>query len=464
MIPAFLLAAAVASAPQALPVLTLDEALSQASRDNLDLKSARARLDQAATGVQKAKSARLPQISLSGGYTYNNLEAVISLPTGYYLRDLGDAGVGLNGPAFDPSQPLSPTNPPGVPSSMTMIPSGFNEATIQKHNQLGGQLSVNQVVWAPALEAAIDLAQAGEQTAAAGIEAGRRELLFAVAQLYYGAVAAREASRVQDQLVAANVEHENDARKRVDAGVMPKVALLRAQIDRSKAEGDRLKALNGYASARSALAALLNREPDFDVDMPPEPPGLDDPSKLEQGLGDRPDIRAAEAGLRLAEKGERAVQQSFLPSVGLQGAYRAANISGFVGQATSWFITLGINWTVWDGGLRDAQRAEARGRMAEADAAVQGARVKARDELRRALLDLESAQANRTRADELVTLAREGRQLVELGFKAGTATYVEVSDANVALAGAEMAQVAERLNAQLALLKVARAGGRFDPK
>jgi len=53
---------------------------------------------------------------------------------------------------------------------------------------------------------------------------------------------------------------------------------------------------------------------------------------------------------------------------------------------------------------------------------------------------------------------------VEVGFKAGTSTYVEVADANAALMGAELGRVAETLNAQLSVLKLAKAAGAFNPQ
>ena len=83
--------------------------------------------------------------------------------------------------------------------------------------------------------------------------------------------------------------------------------------------------------------------------------------------------------------------------------------------------------------------------------------------MRRARLDLQSAEANQVKADEQVKLARESAQLVKNNFEAGVATYLEVTDANTSLSSAELSAVNEALNVRLARLALARAVGLFDP-
>jgi len=75
--------------------------------------------------------------------------------------------------------------------------------------------------------------------------------------------------------------------------------------------------------------------------------------------------------------------------------------------------------------------------------------------VRRTLLDLDSAQANKNKAGEQLQLARENMSLVKVSYDSGAATYLEVADANAALLGAEINFVAEGLNASLTGLKAA---------
>jgi outer membrane protein TolC len=84
------------------------------------------------------------------------------------------------------------------------------------------------------------------------------------------------------------------------------------------------------------------------------------------------------------------------------------------------------------------------------------------DELRRGQLDLESARALREEAAHTLVYARENEELVRAQFEAGTATQVEVSDAEAALFQSESTALEQRLAVQLAALRIARAVGAFQ--
>src|SRR5690606_18975576 len=240
-----------------------------------------------------------------------------------------------------------------------------------------------------------------------------------------------------------------------------KVALLRAQIDRARAEQDLLRARNSYLSTLSALATLLNEPADFEVVVPEEPVLPAGIEELEKTVLERPDVAAAQRSLELAEAGRSGAQWRYAPSLGLSAVYRVANVGGFTGKSYSWAVTLGLQWVIWDGGLREAELRESSAKVAEAKANAAVAENRARDEVRRGLLDLASARANRIKAEEQLRLAREGQRLVDVSFKAGAATYLEVTDANTALAAAETGFVGETLNASLAALRVLKAAGQF---
>jgi outer membrane protein TolC len=454
MMMSVLLAASLAASS----VLTLEQAQREANQRNADLGAARARLEQARELSRKAWSGSLPQISAGGTYTYNSAEAKIALPTGYYVRDVGVP----QGPPHDPSREPDISNPPGAQTTYIMVPSGLVEAEIQKRHQFGGQVQLSQALLAPALWLGIANAGRAEDLSALGVESARREVLFAATRLYYGAVGLKEAAAVQERLLQANVEHERDARVRYEAGAAPRIAWLRAQIERSRSEQDVKRTRIAYQSAKSSLAALLDRSPDFEVERPPPPPEL--PGDVERTpIDQRPDVRAARQAVELAEGGRAAAWARYAPSAGLFARYQAANAQGFTGEYGTYVLGVSINWTLLDGGLREAELREAGAKVAEAKESLRSAEVKARDEVRRALLDLETARANRLKAEEQVKLARENAALVKASFEADAATYIEVTDANSALLGAELSLISESLGTELAALALLKAAGRFDP-
>jgi outer membrane protein TolC len=424
------------------PSLTLVEARRRALEGNPELKVLQARLDQAHELSHKAWSGYLPQLTAGASWQRNNVGSTLAFPYGaqYPVRDIGTGGT-----------PRLVAEPPTV------------DVVLQQRDALGTTVKGTQAIIAPSLWASIDAAYLTERAIELNTENARREILLAVAQQYLGAVGLKEAIVVREAQLRTEEQREKDTQVQFDAGTVNKITLLRAQIDRVQAEQDLRRARYAYASAKSALAALLDRTPDFEVLAPPDPAIPSNLGLLEdQAPGRRLDVLGARKSVEAARAGENVYVLSYLPSIGFNGAYTYANTTGFTGRNDSWYFGFGATWTLFDGGLREANLRDASARKREAEAAARGAEVRAKDEVRRALNDLESAQANRTKAEEQLRLARENGSLVRTNFEAGVATYLEQSDAITAVLNASLQLINERLNAQLAVLRLERAAGLDD--
>jgi outer membrane protein TolC len=460
----------VSSPSASAAVLTLDAAIKEAQAHNADLAQAREKLHQAKELSAKVLANYLPQVNISGAYTRNQYDASFSYPTGFFLRDMGKVDTSsVNGKAYDPNLgwPTSPPNtynPPGTPSATVLFPTGSKEIVVQKKDQLGVRGELKQPIIIPALWPAFKIADLGEDLVSANVEHVRREVLFGVVQLYYGCVSLKEVIAIQERLLENNLGHERDAKVQVESNVAPKIVLLRAQIDRTSTEQELLNARASYASAKVALGALLDRQSDFDVVAPPDSEIREDAKQLEeQAELERPDILVARISSEMADRSAKAIRYEYAPNLIGTATYQIANLKGFIDSYYTWAVGVALSWNLWDGGLREIRQRENASKLAEANEALRSATVKARKDVRMAVLDLEKARSSRTKAEEKVKLARENMRLVTVAFQAGGTTQVEVSDANTALAAAELSLVTENLNSQLAVLKLAKAAGKFNP-
>jgi outer membrane protein TolC len=431
---ALLATLALAQAAGGANVLTLEDALRAADARSVDLAAARARLLQVEQLSAKVWSSHLPQVLASGTWVRNERAVSLALPVRFAV----------------------------VPGTGEVVPTASAEVALQAREPVSGQVEVRQALLAPTLWPALANAREAERIARLGVEDARRRVLFGVAQAYYAAARLGQAVVIQERRLGSDTDHERDARILFAAGTTPRIALVRAEIDRSRAEEDLRRARIAHAEAKLALATMLDREPDFDVVAPPEPVLPADLAGLEAAaLRDRPDVLAAAAGVRLAERARDGKWLAYAPSLGAFGSWRWTSSSLGGGEAAAWAVGIGLSWTLFDGGLREAELREEGAKVAEARAARRGAENRAREDVRRALLELESARAARTQAERQVVLAREQRRLADAGYRAGAGTWLERSDAGTALVAAELGHVSDSLAADLAALRALEAAGAF---
>ncbi|MGC4123184.1 MAG: TolC family protein [Myxococcales bacterium] len=463
-------AAAPAASTAEAPVLTLDQVLQLADENNYDLKVARERIVQVKEIRRKVLAAYLPQITVGGSYTRNQFDAKLSMPTGYWLRDMtGTPGFDrtkTNGPDFDPTKGMpSESNPPGTASNTIMMPSGMVDLTIQDKDQFGFQAKLQQGILLPALFPLFKAADLAEEATQSTIQGVRIDVLYGAMQFYYACVGLKEVIGVSERVLQNYREHEKDAQVRVEAGALPKIALIQAQIERSNAEQDLRQAKANYVSYKIALGTLVNHPEDFEVVHPAEPKDPGDPEELmKQATRDRVLLKTLRINHELAVKNHDAVWYKFAPSLLATAQYQATNSKGFTGEYGAWAVGLVLGWTVWDGGVRESELRENASKVVESELALKSAENSVRDEVRRAFLDLQTAQSNRVKADETLKLARENQALVTVNYQAGAATQLEVSDANKKLNSAEYNLVSQTLNAQLAAVKLVKAAGGFNPQ
>ncbi len=432
-------------------VLTLREAIDSARTQNLDIQQLDAKVQQARQLTWKAWSSYLPQVNAGVQIARNQYEVSFTLPGGYWIRDMGS-----------PQGPPGGGSVPGEPTNYSTYPSSTIDSTVVPLVQTNGQVKASQALIAPQAIVLIQNAYKAEKTIDYNIQQARRDVLFAVAQLYYGVAALQELTVVQERQVVLTKERERDSRVRFEAGTGTKVGLLRAEIDRAQAEEDLKRAQIDFERARLALATALDRPDDFDIVIPQGPPPPTGSNLEQQALDLRPDVKAAAENLELAYGQRMQLYMQYLPSIGAFGAYNYASTSTFNPNAFSWQVGLGLTWTIFDGGLREASIREATAKIAEADAFKRQTDLKAVTRVKEAQLDLQGAIANRAKARERTSLAQENARLVDVAYKAGAATYLESTDSVQTLRQAEVGLVAESLNVDLATLKLLNAVGAFE--
>jgi outer membrane protein TolC len=290
------------------------------------------------------------------------------------------------------------------------------------------------------------------------------DLLYEVGRAYFGALAAQRLVEINKETLKVNEEHLRDARARLQAGELIKLAVTRAEIEVVKARRELVRAENALAATQALLAYLVGVAGPFRLHRPRAP---DLPAGSVQGLKaealrSRRDLSAARHEIDVAKKGVDMAWGSYIPNLSLLSSARATESTGFLGKVITSNTLFTLGWTIYDGGLRYAELKEKRSLLREATYKHALLTRQIERDVETAFLDLKTAEAALFASQKELELARENHAMVMARFRAGLATTIEAVDAATALATAEASVLREELNRDTMRVNLLRASGA-DP-
>lgn len=280
---------------------------------------------------------------------------------------------------------------------------------------------------------------------------------------YFGLRLARAATAVRAQVVEGMSRHVFDATRLEQEGLIARVERLSAEVALAEAERQHRRARDEEALAGLALAATLS------LDTPPDPStplfvarDLDPVAVFrERAHAAHPALARLDTQARLAAQAERAEAGKRWPEVYAFGL-RELHEGDLTILEPAWAVGLGASWTLFDGGERARRTAAAREQAARV--AAMHARV------RRDLATLVEAKYREVRRarDQFDTLhamlglADEHLRVRSRAFEEGLATSLEVVDARLALARAQLERLVAAYDYDVALAELLEASGQAD--
>ncbi len=294
----------------------------------------------------------------------------------------------------------------------------------------------------------------------------RELVVLAVAGTYLQTVAT--AARVDSQ--RAQVENAQAVNRQAEvrraAGTNARIDVMRTLVE-LQSQQQRLNALESdLRKQKIVLARLIGVPLDRDLLLsealafhPDTVP--DATSALQRAYQSRSDVQAADAQVRAAQLALSAAHAERLPSVSVNGDYGVLGTTPVSGHGV-FSVTGSVNVPIWQGGRvhGDIEEAESALRQRQAELADQRARLD--QDVRTALIELETAtgqvrlaETNRGYAGETLREARDR-------FNLGVATTVEVVQAQEQVAGAESDYISSLFAFDLARLALSRAMGQAE--
>ncbi len=288
-------------------------------------------------------------------------------------------------------------------------------------------------------------------------------VVLAVGGAYLEVIAAR--ARVESakaQLDTANALYSQTAQQKA-------VGLL-AQIDVNKSEvqmltqKQRLATLqNDLAKQKINLARLTGLPPNDRYDLTDEvpyaaAPPLGQEDAVQQALKDRPDIKAADAQIKAAERTLAAARAERLPSLAVNADYGVIGLNPAQSHGT--FSASGtLSFPIFRGGRIEGDIEQANAALTQRKAEMEDLRSRVEADVRNAYLDLEAATSQVDVSRQNLDVTRQTLELTRQRFDAGITDAVEVSQAQLTVAEAELDYINSVFAHNVAKLSLARAVG-----
>ncbi len=239
-------------------------------------------------------------------------------------------------------------------------------------NSLGGSVSYELDLWGQ-IRNEVAAGNANAAASAADLENARLSLIAQLVEDYIQLRSLDRDSWILDETVKAYARAVGLTQQRHDAGIAPGLDVSQAQTQLNAARSQAAQTLAQRALMEHAIAALLgvsasrfSIKPEIvEITLPQVPTGV--PATL---LQRRPDIAGAQRRMMAANAGIGVARAAYFPSLtlGAQAGFESQAFSNWL-SAPSAFWAIGPNalLSVFDGGLRRAQVAQAR---AEFDASA----------------------------------------------------------------------------------------------
>ena len=255
---------------------------------------------------------------------------------------------------------------------------------------------------------------------------------------------------------------------RKSVGLNPQIDVNRSQVQLQTQQQRLMSLQNDLAKQKINLARLTGLPPNADYeitdDVPFSPaPDLSLEQALKQALENRADLQSAQAQVRAAERARSAARWEHLPSLSLSADYGAIGINPSQSHGT--FSVVGtLRIPIWQGGRTEGEIQEADAALGQRRAELSDVQGRIEADVRDAFLDLQTAASQLDVARNNQKVARDTLALTRQRFDAGIADSVEVTQAQEAVASADLDYITAVFAHNLGKVALARALGQAEER
>lgn len=416
-------------------VLTLEDSLKLALRQNPFYLAEKAKEDQASAMVREAFAGFLPSLTAQGTHILDKKVLTVEMPSLF-----------------------------GMPAQKFKL-------DFTRDYQLSLSLSV-PLYAGGRIQSGYRQANFNLEATREAIRQSMQDTVFNVKKTFYGYLLALKFADVAQEAVDLAEKHLKNVKSLFEVGMASRFDLLRSEVQASNLQPQLIRARNGLNTAELGLKMLLG----LDLKQPVEVKGelsyqafeADTDANVSQALASRPELVQLQYQKQMAAEMVKMARAAYVPTLAVGGQYNYWG-NQFNFKKDDWesyySINLVLNVPLFNGFVNSAKLGESKAMLKQLDYSQKGLTEMVKFEVHDAILNLRQAKESLLSQERNVEQAQEAVRIAELNYKEGLATNLDVSSAHVALSQARTNHSQALFDYALALAQLEKAigAGHDDP-
>jgi outer membrane protein len=405
------------AAPADTLALSLEQSVRIAVANNANVRLGRERVLEASANAREARTAFLPQLAGSAGYT--RLDVAPYIPASRFMMFTG-AGASLPG---------------GVPDKIT----------IGLVDNYFASLELRQPLFAAGrIRNAYDISKLARDALESDLDYATNELVFETKKAYLECVQAQKLEDVALETVRQLEGHLRDLQAKFDAGLAATNDVLKTNVYYSDSKLALMKSRHAVHIARKSLCDLIGVPLTTEIALTSTTDSvaataIDLDTAVKTAVARRPELASIAHRKRMAQRQIEIERSGHLPTVSLFAdlSYQYPNREYEKDFYTSWKLGVAAEMNVFDWGRTAFRAQQSRSRLRQIEISEQSVRDAIVLDVTRTYMTLLDAWDEIEVARENVAQADENLRVTNEEFNEGLATNTDLLDAEVLLTAAK---------------------------
>ncbi len=311
--------------------------------------------------------------------------------------------------------------------------------------------------------------EASKNSARNSYELSRQELILSVKRAYFDVLKSKMLLEIQKEALKRAEEQLKIAQTRYDLGAASYSDVLKAKVQYGDVELALISAENTVKVAKATLNNWMGQNVNAPIEVeenltkPEFDYSYDD--ALKTAMQDNPSLKKAKFDFQSAQAQFGMSRSGWFPNFSLRGSYSWSNtdlneLKNIRNRDYDWSLSASISFNIFDNFQKNYNLSYAKANRISAGENYSQTKRDVALELKQAYLSVEEAQQTIDLTEEKQASAREDLDLVQEKYNLGSASILELLDAEVSLKQAESDRVQALYDFNLAVAQFEKAMGR----